>query len=437
MRQTLALYFTSAYSFETHTKKSEWSVGPLDGAIEPAPLLGNSKLSSAQWLDTDDNSILFTNSSADGQTNVWILPHMSLETVYRAATIDGPVSNLKHRVVDDTIHLIFSSLAYPNGTLYNPKKAHKPLSSGRVYESLFVRHWDEYVKDEKSSLFFGTLSRPDKKAAYKLDSDPKNLLPAGYGLESPVPPFGGSDDFDLSPDGKTVAFVSKTPGLNPATNTQSLVYLVHTDSLRFLGAINGPDNVNSPAARGASSAPTFSPDNEAIAYLQMGENGYESDINKIYVVRLGEITTPVAQDWDVSPQTIKWDANAKHVYSIADHQGRHKLFKISVKSGATEEVWGKYTVSDYQLLPDGKFLLSINSLTQSSRSYILNPSDGKLKTLQEPVGFEKALRHLQVEEFWSPGAAGGKVHSYIVKPSFFDDTKKYKMAFFIHGGPQG
>ena len=42
-----------------------------------------------------------------------------------------------------------------------------------------------------------------------------------------------------------------------------------------------------------------------------------------------------------------------------------------------------------------------------------------------------------VETFWSPGAADAKVQSLIIKPPFFDATKKYPVIFLVHGGPQG
>jgi len=60
-------------------------------------------------------------------------------------TIPGPVSGLKLKRLDKkTTAIVVYGLAKPDGTLYNPKKAPKEHSSGRVYTSLFVRHWDEY-----------------------------------------------------------------------------------------------------------------------------------------------------------------------------------------------------------------------------------------------------------------------------------------------------
>ena len=42
-----------------------------------------------------------------------------------------------------------------------------------------------------------------------------------------------------------------------------------------------------------------------------------------------------------------------------------------------------------------------------------------------------------LETFWCEGAEGKQVQSILVKPPFFDETKKYPMIFLIHGGPQG
>ena len=40
------------------------------------------------------------------------------------------------------------------------------------------------------------------------------------------------------------------------------------------------------------------------------------------------------------------------------------------------------------------------------------------------------------EEFWFDGAAGEKVQGFLVKPPFFDPSKKYPLVMLIHGGPQ-
>jgi len=403
---------------------------------ESSVLFPQSNINTARWLGTDNDTILFTNdTSGDGDTDFLVVPHLNEAEGYKAVTVSGLVSDLKIHAIDDTVLFLFSSHSNPNGTLYNPKKAHKPHASGRVYESLFVRHWDTYIKPEKSSIFVGTLSLKDN--IYTSRSEPRNLLPSGSGLETPVQPFGGAEDFDISPNGKLVAFVSKTPTLNPANNTQSLVYIVPFDGSKSPHALNNPDGEHSPPARGASSAPKFSPDGKSIGYLQMSKNGYESDINKLYIACLREpLITKIAPHWDVSPQNIQWSPDSRSIYTTADSIGRHKLFKITVDSVYVDEVWGQHSVHALELLPDEKILLSLSSLTSSLRSYVFNPSDKSLTALQPRPDQEKDLSQSQVEDFWFPGVDGVQVHGFIVKPSFFkkSETTKYKMAFFIHGG---
>ena len=58
-------------------------------------------------------------------------------------SVPGAIDGLK--VVDignGTLGVAFSGQASPNGTLYNSELAETPVSTGRLYTSLFVRHWD-------------------------------------------------------------------------------------------------------------------------------------------------------------------------------------------------------------------------------------------------------------------------------------------------------
>src|SRR5262249_23133960 len=99
---------------------------------------------------------------------------------------------------------------------------------------------------------------------------PKNMLSGitdSHDLESPMPPFGGGEDFSISET--RLAFVSKDPHLSPATNTASHVYIVLFNDSSFVEKANrGP---------GASSSPVWSPDGLYLAYLEMRVPGYEAD----------------------------------------------------------------------------------------------------------------------------------------------------------------
>ena len=232
--------------------------------------------------------------------------------------------------------LAITAQANPDGDLHNPETAPKPHSSAKLYKSLFVRHWDTYITPNRSAIWLGVISRPSPKthsyAQYSL-SPLVNAL-KGTALESPVPPFGGSDHFDISSSG--LIFVAKDPDLNPATHTKVNVYLIPTTN--FLdSALPSPKKIDIFGFEGASTAPVFSPDGKQAAFLSMRKDGYESDKNQLFVVP--DIRRPswvihafASEDrkgkWDRSPQTIAWSRDGKQLYLLAEDKGRVCLFSV-------------------------------------------------------------------------------------------------------------
>jgi len=64
-----------------------------------------------------------------------------LQSKYTAGTVEGPIGDLKtYKLSDDETAFAVSGKAKPDGTLYNPEKAEKPRTSGKLYKSMFVRH---------------------------------------------------------------------------------------------------------------------------------------------------------------------------------------------------------------------------------------------------------------------------------------------------------
>lgn len=99
---------------------------------------------------------------------------------YKAGSIPGPISEFKLVTSHENVHLVFVGQANPDGSLYNPKTAPKKYTSGLVYDSLFVRHWDKYIKPQKSTIFSVLLSSKDGR--YTFASDINNLLRPSSGL---------------------------------------------------------------------------------------------------------------------------------------------------------------------------------------------------------------------------------------------------------------
>ncbi|KAG0633016.1 Alpha/Beta hydrolase protein [Tuber brumale] len=439
---SLATFHLSSYSFDTHSSSSSWNLLNL-GNGDTTILFSDPTVQEVVWLD--DESLLYingTNSDIKGGSELWIAKHSKPSEGYKAASLPASVCNLKTASPSDkTVNFVVSALTYPNGTIYNPESAPKKLDTGLTYESLFVRHWDVYDKPEKSSLFSGVLSLDGDR--FKLEKEIKNLMAGADGtIETPIAPFGGADDFDVSPDGQTVAFVSKTPYLNPANYTQVLVYIVPFDGSSKPEPINleGKDTGGDPLPEGAASSPKFSPDGGALAYLQMYINGYESDQNNVFIYKMDSSSiTAFWKPWDRSPSGLLWSSDASTIYLTAESYGRVRIFEAHIDDDTPKEITAEGNIVALHLLPSGDFLISRDSLTSSIGYFVFNPSSKHFKTLLLPTEVDPQLADLSkitVEDFSFDGAET-KVHGFIVKPSDFDSSKKTRLAFLIHGGPQG
>lgn len=240
----------------------------------------------------------------------------------------------------------------------------------------------------------------------------KNLFGGVKGLESPVPPFGSTADFDLSPDGQTVAFLSKPPDQGAANTTASYIYVVPHSGSKKPVTINPPSESYTPA--GASANPIFSPDGKSVAYLQQDENGYESDKNKLYSYDLSsKKITQYAEGWDRSPAAITYSKDGNTFLLITEEHGREKLFTLSTSAKPSVEpkaVTGaeQGSVSQVSPLSNDVLLLSTTSLVSSTGFSKLTLSTNTTAVVLAPNQVDPALKPLSrgsVGEFWFDGAA--------------------------------
>lgn len=305
--------------------------------------------------------------------------------------------------------------SYPNGTAYNEESAAKPLSSARIYDSIYVRHWDTWLTTTFNAVFSGKLKKTtgnSPTSRYTSSGSLKNLVASVKNLESPYPPFGGSSDYDISPDGQWVAFKSKAPELPKANFTASYIYLVPHDASKKPVAINGPDSFGTPnGVKGDSSSPAFSPDSKKIAYFQMEDISYESDRRTTYVYTIGSRKTipAIAKNWDRSPSGVKWTPDGKSLILNTEDQARSRLFILPADAG-DDFVPHNFTdggsVNSFYHLPCGDYLVSGTAIWSSLTVYKANPDKGVTSHVFSANEVDPGLDGLKpsdVDEFYFDG----------------------------------
>jgi dipeptidyl aminopeptidase/acylaminoacyl peptidase len=350
---------------------------------------------------------------------------------------------------EDRILFICSAPTKPNGELYWPSAEPKSYSSGKVYTSLFARHWDSWETENKNSLWFGVIVKANGKWTFESPAL-KNLL-AGSRLSSPIPPFGGTGDFDISPYG--VVFVAKDPDLNQARYTKTDLYYIPFKPGSEPLQPSAPQLVKTGKLRGYSLTPTFSKDGKKVAFARMKSDQYESDKQRLLLIPDVDDLSNVQEfyetrdgegGWDRRPDWITWSNDDKTLYVGAEKHGHAVLWALPSSPLLAREppkaLIEKGSVVEAKTLGIGKDLfVSSRSLVESSSYSILDPVSGSNKEVSSSSKHGKSLglNESQTGEIWFPGSYGYDVHALVVKPSHFDETKKYPVAMLIHGGPQG
>ena len=151
---------------------------------------------------------------------------------------------------------------------------------GKLYDKLFVRHWDAWSDGRRSQLFSVALD-----AAGIADGTPVNLT-AGIDGDVPGMPFGGREYYDISPDGSEVAYSVRRGERGEAWSTNFDIYLV--------GAAGGEPRNLTADNQAWDAQPAFSPYGSTLAYLAMDRPGFEADRFHLMLLDLRSLRKPAA-----------------------------------------------------------------------------------------------------------------------------------------------
>lgn len=416
-------------------------------------LADGSEIAEIAWVGSENatTALIYvngTNAEADGGVSIYAGDATSISDATLLGSLPAPYAGLKLALTESgDIHFVMYCLAYENGTAYNPEMVPEPLNSARVYESIWVRHWDVWLDDTRNNLFKGVLTADGD--SFSFDGEMTNLQ-VGIGnlnrAETPDRPFGGGDTYAISPDGQTVAWWTRNIDMPIVNKTSSPIWLQPFDMSSDAAMLNPVGGANTPPnARGYSASPTFSPDGQYIAYFQMDSEMYEADRNKIYVAN-ADVNNPnitvLAENWDRSPALVAWSNDGQSLFVGADDLGHSRIFEVPLSAGADfkpTNITGSGVVAAFSVL-EGDNLLVADSKVWSSRDYYIVSPEGEVETeLFHANENDEELEGLGPEsfdEFWFQGN-WTELHSIMVYPQDFDPNKTYPLAYIIHGGPQG
>jgi len=397
-----------------------WLVDFENQAAKPRRLTQHSANDTHPRWSTDSISIYFL-SARTGSQQIWRLPLTGGEGVqitdyaldvnsFRFSSGGGRLA-LSMEVFRDCDDLKCSKDRLDAATKGKP--------SGRVFDSLFVRHWDTWSNGTRSNLFVAPINKDGRAGT------PVNVTKA---LDADVPskPDGGDEEYVFSPDGSNVVFSARVAGRQEAWSTNFDLYEVPSNGT------GKPRNLTSdnPAW---DTQPVFLRNGD-LAWLAMRRPGFEADRFRIKLLHGGEVRE-VAPQWDRSVQHLSVAHDGQTLLATASDLGQTPLFAVNVASGAVTRLSGAGYVGDLSSAQHGTVIVW-HDLASPPDLYLL-PAKGERRRLTNANADLLAARTLGAfEQFSFAGWNDEKVYGYLVNPPGFDKNKKYPIAFIVHGGPQ-
>ncbi len=384
---------------------------------------GKSNDSSPRWAP--DGRVLYFISDRGGSAQVWRLAPGAGEA-RRVTDYPLEVGSLKVSPRGDALALsmaVFPDCADLQCTKTRLDAKARDKASGRVYDRIFVRHWDSWSDGTRSHLFTARLDAAGS-AGVAVD------VSKGMDADIPGKPFGGDEDYAFSPDGKSLVFSARIAGRSEPWSTNFDLFQAPVDG--------SASPVNLTAANPAWDAqPVFLPNGD-LAWLAQDRPGFESDRFHVMLrsARTG-LLRPLTASWDRSVGRLGLMPDGRHLLAAVDDLGQHALYSIDVDTGKPVKLVGEGEVADYSAGRD-TIVVSLASLAGPHDLYALPARGGKLRRLTDVNHEVMAARALSdFEQYSFKGWNDETVYGYVVRPYGYRPGQRYPVAFIVHGGPQG
>ena len=248
-----------------------------------------------------------------------------------------------------------------------------------------------------------------------------------------------ADAFDISPDGRHVAFVHDPEPEKRLDHCFALAEL----SLKT-GQVRQLLNPGTGADAWDFNAPRYSPDGSRIAFTASHQGKMHTMPHHLGVVArdaAGNRWELLSAEWDHSINApLRWSGDGRAVYFTAEEKARCHLwrFDIETRQASTAARGGWVHGFDVAAGPDGDVLVSCaDSMNHPAR---VSVHFGNTPAMRIEAFNDELLSRFTFgthEEVIVKGARGDAVQMWVVYPPNFSARKKWPLLHSIHGGPHG
>lgn len=236
-------------------------------------------------------------------------------------------------------------------------------TTGRINEDLMYRHWDNWV-DEIPQIFYVPMENGKARMNKVV-----NIIDSTF--ESPMRPWGGTEQYNYSPDSKTVAYTCrKKTGYDYALSTNSDIYLYNIET--------GDTRNISEGIMGYDQNPVFSHDGTMIAWESMERDGYEADKLRLMVMDIESgAMTDLTAGFDYGVSGISWSSDDKELAAVVMYRGTLEIFAFNRETKAIRQVsQGMHDINGFQMVNDAIVATQV-SMQYPATLYAYNLNDDK------------------------------------------------------------
>ena len=415
-------YTVSYYSVPQNKSNSEVFVMDADGSA-------NTQITQSTWKEAQpvwfkDGKKLAFLSSESGSNQVWEMNPNGTERK-QLTQYDGDIEGFSFSP-DGKKLLFIAQVKTVKSTA--DKHPDLPEATGIIVDDLMYKHWDEWVTTAPHPFVADFDGNGISNVTDILEGEP---------YESPMKPWGGIEQLAWSPASDKVAYTCrKKTGLAYAISTNSDIYIYDLATKKTINITE--EN------KGYDTNPQYSPDGKYIAWQSMERDGYEADLNRLFIMNLetGEKRF-VSKAFESNVDAFLWNKDSQSIFFIGVWHGETHIYRLSLTDGdkLTRLTDGVYDYASLALCGD-KLIAKRHSMSMADEIYAVNTSrngadfsDVRQLTFENKHIYDQ-LDMGKVEPRWMTTTDGKQMLTWVIYPPRFDPNKKYPTLLFCEGGPQ-
>jgi len=344
----------------------------------------------------------------------------------KTKSISNPDSLLKDETIspDGKFQLSDAPVKIKNirGEDYYPELT---KSNVYIFDNLNNRHWDTWEDGNFDHVFLTEIANPKNK---------KDLMP-GEAYDCPTKPFGGTEDYVWSADGKQVVYVTKKKyGTEYATSTNTDLYSYDIATSKTTNLTEG--------MMGYDLNPSFNQKNE-LAWMSMRRDGYEADKQDIIVWNGYTKMNLTGNNDEIHVEGFKWSEDGSRIYFYAPIDGTLQLFEVNypglsrMMPTVRQITKGDFDISGIVGQSGNNIIVSRTDMNHAAELYTVDVATGNMKQLTHVNDDMYAkIKMSKIEKRFIKTTDNKDMLAWVIYPPDFDPTKKYPTLLYCQGGPQ-